>query len=430
MTCSQCGNPNPDGSRFCGTCGKALCSNCGAVVAGSPAFCSVCGHPFRQTATAPLLAPLQSEDEWDPFAAAKQSSGVTASYPVSPGLKAVEPAPEVVSLPEATTEKISERREVSNGERSRRWLRPLALVAAILLAALGFYLLQVHTRTTVIPVSVDPDTAQMVPNTQQAAQDKHVVPHQPKPQIKSTQTHAVTIQQQVNYQTPGLIALLASLVCLFLAKPGTGRGPSFSRITSAKFRWSIAAVLVVLAYATGFVFPLHLALEQVSLLRYVVLAIAIFVATLSSPSRLAPSEMVDGEVQVEYVTGRVRNFEKRSEGGGQNPQSIWSFLLEAYDDNGNSLRPVPVEIRSQFIRGVLADGNEVEILKVDRQGALFIPNAVFNRTTQSWIYTDSGAKNNWRSLIFLILFPIIGLPMLCGVLYLAIKVIMMFAGQK
>lgn len=52
MDCSACGQPNPEGARFCGRCGGALieprtCANCGTAAAPGDRFCTACGHALE-----------------------------------------------------------------------------------------------------------------------------------------------------------------------------------------------------------------------------------------------------------------------------------------------------------------------------------------------------------------------------------------------
>ena len=45
--CTQCGSANPEGAKFCGTCGAALgvaCPTCGAAVRPEQVFCNECGQ--------------------------------------------------------------------------------------------------------------------------------------------------------------------------------------------------------------------------------------------------------------------------------------------------------------------------------------------------------------------------------------------------
>jgi adenylate cyclase len=65
MRCPECGFENPDGFKFCGSCGTELsvsCPNCGAPAQPGFKFCGECGHPLD--ASAPSAAderPMPSE---------------------------------------------------------------------------------------------------------------------------------------------------------------------------------------------------------------------------------------------------------------------------------------------------------------------------------------------------------------------------------
>ena len=48
VTCSACGNENPEGKKFCSECGAALtlaCSSCGSALEAGAKFCGECGTP-------------------------------------------------------------------------------------------------------------------------------------------------------------------------------------------------------------------------------------------------------------------------------------------------------------------------------------------------------------------------------------------------
>ena len=53
IVCSNCGNKNIIGSKFCSRCGTALnlrkfCANCGANLEVNSRFCSMCGNPIEE----------------------------------------------------------------------------------------------------------------------------------------------------------------------------------------------------------------------------------------------------------------------------------------------------------------------------------------------------------------------------------------------
>src|SRR4029453_17688383 len=56
--CRNCGADNPEGSRFCGSCGAAIaaieqCPNCGAENPAGQSFCNSCGSRLATPAEAP-----------------------------------------------------------------------------------------------------------------------------------------------------------------------------------------------------------------------------------------------------------------------------------------------------------------------------------------------------------------------------------------
>lgn len=66
MRCPSCGFENPEGFRFCGSCGTTLglsCPSCGAEVPAGFQFCGVCGHAMDAdpSAAAPLAREMPSE---------------------------------------------------------------------------------------------------------------------------------------------------------------------------------------------------------------------------------------------------------------------------------------------------------------------------------------------------------------------------------
>src|SRR3954453_9364924 len=57
--CQACAAHNPEGARFCSSCGERLgqfCPSCGAAASGR--FCNECGEPLAAAAPAPTATPL------------------------------------------------------------------------------------------------------------------------------------------------------------------------------------------------------------------------------------------------------------------------------------------------------------------------------------------------------------------------------------
>jgi membrane protease subunit (stomatin/prohibitin family) len=60
IVCPNCGNSNPEGQKFCGSCGEniqpkksIICQNCGAQVPMGNKFCGNCGNPIITEKTCP-----------------------------------------------------------------------------------------------------------------------------------------------------------------------------------------------------------------------------------------------------------------------------------------------------------------------------------------------------------------------------------------
>jgi class 3 adenylate cyclase/predicted ATPase len=64
VTCTNCGTQNPDGSRFCGSCGAALtrtCAACGSANDPAMRFCTQCGSLLGEPGSSDG-APIQAEE--------------------------------------------------------------------------------------------------------------------------------------------------------------------------------------------------------------------------------------------------------------------------------------------------------------------------------------------------------------------------------
>ena len=77
MICQHCGNPLPEGAKFCSICGQPqaqlTCNNCGTPLEPNTSFCSNCGLPVNNTPITPEAVrtpPTQKTSpvyDWDPF---------------------------------------------------------------------------------------------------------------------------------------------------------------------------------------------------------------------------------------------------------------------------------------------------------------------------------------------------------------------------
>ena len=62
MICPECQGANPEGARFCMTCGKPLfasCPECGTDLPAQARFCFSCGHQLDETVPDPARARLE-----------------------------------------------------------------------------------------------------------------------------------------------------------------------------------------------------------------------------------------------------------------------------------------------------------------------------------------------------------------------------------
>jgi len=76
MQCPQCQHENPDGSRFCNTCGgklEMICPACAHVNPPRSRFCNDCGHNLA-------AAPSSTQPETRPLPAAERSP-IASSIP-------------------------------------------------------------------------------------------------------------------------------------------------------------------------------------------------------------------------------------------------------------------------------------------------------------------------------------------------------------
>lgn len=136
LTCSTCGNEEPEGSHFCGSCGTPFqstvtssaltltCASCSNEEAAGSQFCGNCGSPFPAADPQPHPAPTEASTSVDvPAPASADAPTEIAPLPVEPHA----PTSPVRAPPPAATRPT----------RSRRRLLLFAVVAGflVLLAA-------------------------------------------------------------------------------------------------------------------------------------------------------------------------------------------------------------------------------------------------------------------------------------------------------
>lgn len=90
--------------------------------------------------------------------------------------------------------------------------------------------------------------------------------------------------------------------------------------------------------------------------------------------------------------GQVRAVQQRTETDGQNGSAVvLTFRLERYDDAGDRLRPIPVQVRAPAFDGALSEGDQVQVFGTWKDGTLHSKRIV-NLTTGATVKAQSMAK--------------------------------------
>jgi hypothetical protein len=110
------------------------------------------------------------------------------------------------------------------------------------------------------------------------------------------------------------------------------------------------------------------------------------------------------------MQGEVRNFTTRTEtaaGRSKNPfapmtsqETIWDFRLERYDENGNRLPPIPVQMRGESFSGSIQDGDTVRLVENAWDGRNTVnTDSVFNVTLNTPVTTIGGGSNPMITIV-------------------------------
>jgi hypothetical protein len=126
----------------------------------------------------------------------------------------------------------------------------------------------------------------------------------------------------------------------------------------------------------------------------------------------APPDPVTANVFV----GVARAVHERSEGTSNPPRIVWTFRLERYDQAGNRLQPIPVEMRGRSFEGAISDGDTVEVRGRWHQGTTLRPQRAANLTTGAVVATKGYGKA-WIPLAVLF---VVGLVLLAILLIIGI----------
>jgi hypothetical protein len=100
------------------------------------------------------------------------------------------------------------------------------------------------------------------------------------------------------------------------------------------------------------------------------------------PIRRPPAPRTDGHTRV--VGGQVRGIETLFAQRSESNEMIWTFRVERYDEAGNRVQLVPVEMRGQAFEGSINDGDWVRAHGKFRAGT-FRAKDVENVTTGAGI---------------------------------------------
>jgi hypothetical protein len=118
-----------------------------------------------------------------------------------------------------------------------------------------------------------------------------------------------------------------------------------------------------------------------------------------------------------FVRGEVRGFQARSEplisilGNLKRNIIVWTFRVERYSSSGDHLPPVPVEMRGDAFKGLVADGDEVEINTIGKEkGGTIYTNQVGNLSTRAAVQAirKSNFSTIFKFILFLLLLLLVG----------------------
>jgi hypothetical protein len=148
------------------------------------------------------------------------------------------------------------------------------------------------------------------------------------------------------------------------------------------------------------------------------------------PAGGSPGGAIADAENLHAIRGKVRGFQSRTEtsgGGGNRPavtHTVWTFRLITFDDSGNELRPIPVEMRAVSFEGFLNDGDDIEIAGKWRAGstagAMLQPEEVYNHDTQSWIRVKTVKISKAVKAFLFVVIIFFGSMLLVGI-YAAIR---------
>jgi hypothetical protein len=97
---------------------------------------------------------------------------------------------------------------------------------------------------------------------------------------------------------------------------------------------------------------------------------------------IGPAAVADGTTIAE---GQVRSVQVRSEHGGKDQsEEVWTFRIERYDNAGDRILLIPVEMRGRTFEGSISDGDWVRARGRMRSGTLRVTR-LENLTTGAFV---------------------------------------------
>lgn len=89
-------------------------------------------------------------------------------------------------------------------------------------------------------------------------------------------------------------------------------------------------------------------------------------------------------------------------------QTVWTFRVERFDEAGNRVLFVPVEMRGRSFRGALADGDWVRLAGTAKAGTI-VTSEVTNLTIGASVVAEPVPSYRWAYVvgIFFACFPLI-----------------------
>jgi hypothetical protein len=107
------------------------------------------------------------------------------------------------------------------------------------------------------------------------------------------------------------------------------------------------------------------------------------------------------------IEGEVRGLEQRTERSSTSSSSqVWTFRLDRFDNDGNRLRALPVQMRGRAFDGVISEGDYVEVTG-KRKGGVLNARSVYNVTTDSTVTAKRPSRLSYAVVaVFVVIFLI------------------------